>query len=400
MGEHAEFAPSAAERIIECPASFQFAKVFTNTNSEYAEEGSTAHELAEVLLNQALKRGDLVKQIKTLERIQGGTNPYYTDEMLRIVKGYVSRVLEDYAAALKQSEGKAEIFIETKVDISHIIPNCFGTIDTCIVWPGNIIIRDLKYGRGVPVEAEANSQQMMYALGALKHLYKYSPNVAGYPVLVQIVIDQPRLRIIDRWDTDSSFILSWAQKTLIPAASQAIDGMGDFKAGDHCRFCPAILTCRVHSEYCLEVVKEEMKDPEIIGPLEISRILLRAQNIESWLKSLKDWAISEALKGKIFPSLKLVKGRGKRMYKDEDAIRSTLVDDLMMDESEIGGFKLKGITDLENILGAKNFNTFVSPYVIKPDGAPTLVPATDKRPAIGSAESAIEDFSGFDPESL
>jgi hypothetical protein len=386
MGEHADITASGSKRWITCTPSIALEKSFPDKESEYAAEGSLAHKIGEIYIKIALKMGDLSKLLH--EAIDLKKHPLYKPEMKRYMEGYRDYVLEQYAQALKESK-EAKIYIERRLNLDHIIPGGFGTGDIIIVWPGSIRLIDLKYGQGVKVDAEENTQQMLYACGALREFA--TAFYTSYDIYITIY--QPRLDHFDTWATTSTDLMSWATNTAIPAAKAAFEGTGVYIAGEHCRFCKAIGQCKAIAEYNLEIARDVFEGSTLLSTSEIANIILKSSIFTSWIDAVKDHAISKVRAGQLsLPGLKLVEGISRRKYKDEAAIAKILLEDAMVTEEEIYKKELIGFGDMENLLGKKNFNLFVGHQIIKPDGAPTLVPVTDKRPAIGSAEAAQLKF--------
>lgn len=389
-GVHAKISPSGAHRWIECPPSIQLSESFPNKESEFAAEGTLAHTIGELLIKMWLQIGLLPDHIEKISLAE--KDLLYKPEMKRLMMEYRDYVVEQYAVALKESGGNAEIHIETRLDLGHIIPDGFGFGDVCIVWPGNLRFIDLKYGKGVKVDAKENPQQMLYACGALRKFAK-KYNIEN----VHITIYQPRLDHIDTWHITTTDLMAWAHDVAVPAAKIATNGGGEFKAGHHCIFCPAKGACRTFAEFNMDIAREEFTDPQILTPEEISNIVLKSSIFTGWIEAVKDDAIRRVKAGEItLPGLKLVEGISRRKYKDEAAIAKTLIEEVMFSEEEIYKRQLIGFGEMETLIGKKHFNTYVGDFIIKPPGSPTLVPLTDKRPAIGNTEAAQSDFEGID----
>lgn len=388
-GQHAELSPSAGKRWMTCTKSVHLAKAFPNTESTYAAEGTTAHELAEVLIKQTLKLMPPAEQLKILERIQFN-NAYYNAEMLRYCSDYRDFVVEAYSEATAQAAQtghKAEIYIEKPIDVSNVHKDIWGTGDIVIVWPGNAWLIDFKYGQGLPVDAEQNPQLMLYGCGILREFagkYKIEN--------VRFTIFQPRIDHTNTWATTSAYLMEWAYNKAIPAAKKAINGEGEYVAGEHCRFCPAVAMCRANAEFNMEIAQEEFKDPDLLTADEVSHILLKHTNFTSWIKAVVDYATEQAVAGRQWPGMKLVEGRSVRKYINQAAIIRTLTEDLMFDEEQVTNKELKTISELEALLGKKKFTKYIGENVVKPSGNPTLVPVTHKKPALGSGQSAHDDF--------
>ncbi len=181
-------------------------------------------------------------------------------------------------------------------------------------------------------------------------------------------------------------LLKWADEVLAPTAQLAYVGEGEFKAGDHCQFCKVKATCRKRAEYNLELAKYDFEMPATLDNIEITAILAKVDDLISWGNDIKEYALQQALSGTEYPGFKVVEGKSNRKYSDESAVASTV---------EAAGFdpyekKLLGITAMTSLLGKKKFNELLSGLITKPQGKPTLVPESDKRPAINTA---IDDFN-------
>ena len=237
---------------------------------------------------------------------------------------------------------------------------------------------DFKYGLGVLVEAEGNSQMRMYALGAL-NLFEslYDINT------VRMIIFQPRRDNVSTAEVTTEELLRWADDVLIPAAALAANGDGDYKAGKHCQFCKIKATCRKRAEYNLQLAQYDFAVPDTLADDEISIILDRADTFIGWINDIKDYALEQAISGKCYPGFKVVEGRSNRRYTDTDAVAAAVT------EAGYDPFekKLMGVTAMTKLLGAKKFNTLLGSLIEKPKGKPTLVPESDKRPAW-----TIDDF--------
>ena len=390
LGDHALLSCSGSERWIHCPPSVRLSQAFPDEETKYAAEGTLAHTLGELKTLKKLGRISAVEFETRVHEVR--SNELYTGrEMERITDDYRDYILEAFAVA-KSLDPKAAIYIEVTLDLDHIVPEGFGRGDICIVAKDYLHFIDLKYGKGVLVEAKENPQQMLYACGALRKFFTKT----GDTVKVRLTIYQPRIKNIDTWDTDSKYLMSWAHDVAAPAALLAFDGAGEFKAGEHCHFCPANKNCRKHYEYVTEIAKHQFAPPETISLTEVAEILMRAKQLKSWLDAVSDWAIAGALKGELkIPGMKLVRGTARRNYVKGDGLERTLIDDLMFDESEVIDRSVIGITELSNLVGPKNM-VLLEKFIVKPQGAPTLVPLSDKRPPIGSAEEAKDVFANIE----
>lgn len=384
---HAILSPSGASRWLACPPSARLEQQFPDSAGEAAAEGTLAHSLGELLIKRNLKmimQRDFKKELAVIQ-----ANKYYSDAMLEYCEDYAVYVCEQYAKAQAVTPD-ALIYLETKLDLTPWVPEGFGTGDTMIIADGVLHFIDLKYGKGVPVSAQQNKQIMLYGLGALhgfEHLYSIDT--------VRMTIYQPRLDNIDTFEMTAAGLKRWAETELVPKAKQAFAGEGEFAPSESaCRFCRAKATCKALAEYNLQLAQHDFAEPKLLGDADIVDILARTDLFTSWIKAVNEYAYATAMGGKVWPGYKLVEGRSNRVYTDEAAIAATLAEKGLA-EDKIYTKKLIGITAMEKELGKSDFATYLSPYVAKPAGKPTLVPETDKRPAMQIASSAEADFAQF-----
>ena len=368
---HAWVGPSSIARVLACPPSARFSEQFPDTESDFAAEGTEAHELCENLVRKAL--GEKVRNPKKKLK-------FYNAEMQECAEGYAAYIMELYETA-KQNCTTTEIMLEQRVDVSEYIPECFGTADCIIVADGTMTISDYKHGMGIKVEATDNPQLKTYALGTLAMFdFLYDINT------VRLIIYQPRLENVDEWEISVAELLEWAEHTLKPTAQLAYNGEGEFCAGSHCRFCKAKAVCRKRAEQNLLLAQYEFAPPDNLEEHEIPIILSKASELVTWANDVKEYALAQALSGVHYDGYKLVEGRSVRKYIDKDAAAKAVTD---AGYDPYGAPEIMGITAMEKLLGKKKFAEILSGYVEKPKGAPTLVPETDKRPVYSDAN---EDF--------
>ena len=273
------------------------------------------------------------------------------------------------------------MLVEQRLDFSKWVPEGFGTGDCLIVADDVLHIIDFKYGLGVLVEAEDNPQMMCYSLGALD-IYDGIYDITS----VKMTIFQPRRENVSTFTIKKEDLLKWADDFLKPTAELAFNGEGEFKAGDHCTFCKAKATCRKRAEYNLELAKYDFEMPASLSETEIAAILPKIDDLTAWAADIKEYALQQALSGTEYPGFKVVEGRANRKYTDEKAV-AFVVKDNGYDPYEK---KLLGITAMTSLLGKKKFEELLGALITKPQGKPTLVPASDKRPALNTAK---DDFS-------
>src|SRR5699024_4531192 len=221
--------------------SVKLSEQFADKPSVYAEEGTFLHELSEMKLHRYL--GDMTLEAIEAQYAEHLDNDFYSDEAENVTDEYVDFCIETIEA-VRASCPDPLIWVEHRLDFSEYVPEGFGTGDLVIVADGVLEIVDFKGGRGVRVEADHNSQLMLYGLGALlefETLYDIRT--------VRMTIVQPRLNNISTYETSAEELVRWAKTEVRPKALLAARGEGEFCAGEWCRFCKARYTCRKRSEY-------------------------------------------------------------------------------------------------------------------------------------------------------
>jgi len=363
--KHSLLSPSSSHRWIKCAPSARLTEHYPDARSGYADEGTQAHAVAEAKLRYRLGRSDAPPNCNDIEMDE------HTDD-------YVAFVME-------QLEGLRDpkVYAEQRVDCSKWVPECSGTCDALILSDGILHVIDLKYGRGVKVDAEDNDQLRIYALGALEMFgFLYSIHT------IRMSIFQPRLSNCSTCEVSREELEQWAEQVLKPAAELAWCGNGDFKAGAHCQFCKAKAECRERANANMAIAAYDFAEPALLEKNEIALILSKIDELVAWASDVKDFALAEALKGERFDGWKVVEGRSNRKYTDETAVAET-VKQIGLDPYE---HKILGVTAMAALLGKKRFEEMVGGFVEKPQGKPVLVPVTDKRMEINTT-TAADDFA-------
>lgn len=382
--EHALLSPSSSSRWLNCTPSARLAENAENESSVYAEEGTLFHEICEYCLAQWNAGvwepdpfGEELPELKDDHLM----HPLFKQEMFKHARNYCDFVMnENYN--LEKSDGACKLLLEEKVDISEYAPDCFGSVDCQLVGRDTLEVIDLKYGEGVKVYAERNTQMMLYALGALKG----KPSIKS----IRLVIAQVRLNHFDVWEISANDLLQWADKVLKPTAKKAFAGKGEQKMGDWCGFCPVKAQCRKQYEAVVNDF-DRYEFPELLTEDEICDLIEKIDKYKGWLESVNKFVYDEALRGHKWKGYKLVAGRSSRVITDEEAIRQDLLTKKYL-EDEIFNIKLKGIGDLEKLVGKKQFSALYGQYVKSKPGNPKLVP--DSAPG-----DEINPLSDFDIES-
>ena len=373
--KHAVLSASSSHRWLNCNPSARLESEFEDRETEATAEGTAAHALAEHKLRKALKM-----------RSRKPVSKFDSDEMDIHTDGYVEFVLESLAEA-KQLCADPKVLIEQRLDFSCYVPDGFGTGDCLIVADKLLHIIDFKYGQGVLVDAEKNPQMMLYALGALR-IFDCLYNITE----VSMSIYQPRRENVSTWTISVKELDEWAEKTLKPRAELAFKGEGEYCPGSWCQFCKAAVKCRARAEAKLQLAKYEFAQPPLLSDAEIGDIFGKLDDLTKWSNEIIAYAQDAAVNhGKQWPGYKLVESRTNRKYTNEDAV---------IDAAHAAGYtdifkkSLISITEMEKLMGKKTFAEILGGLVIKPQGKPTLVPASDRRPAI-TATGAEQDFSDY-----
>ena len=382
---HALLSASGATRWLNCNPSARLEEIFEDTESEFAKEGTLAHELAELKLQKYFFMTGMAKKDYSIKLNEIKRNELWKDEMDNYTDEYV-----DHVKAITMSfETAPFIEIEKEVDFGEYAPEAFGTADTIIINNDRLYVIDLKYGKGVPVYAENNPQLMLYGLGAYLE-YSLFYNIQD----IELHIVQPRLDSITVFNISVTNLLDWAENVVRPNAVKAFDGVGEFNPGLACSFCRAGAVCRARAEKNLEIEKEMEKGP-ILSNSEIGEILKRAKEIAKWAKDLEEYALKACLKGEEIAGWKVVEGRTSRAFSDTDLAIDKLLEHGIAEEL-IYERKMLTLPQLETLVGKKDFKEYVGDMVVINSGKPTLALETDKREALKPKASAKDDFAVYE----
>lgn len=400
---HARLSPSSAHRWMRCLGSLALESTQPDKSSAFAEEGTRAHALGEELLNG---------------RLLGFEPDRNADpEMLDYVLRYVD-------AVWTLAEGN-ELMVEQRVDFSHIVgvENSFGTADAVVIVGNELQIHDLKYGRGVRVDAEQNEQLQLYALGALEQfnlLYDFDS--------VRLFIHQPRLNHVSEWALSVEELLAFGQRAQEAAASVIVmfniaecEGVNtlpleNFTPGEkQCRFCKASAVCTAREQFHMQTVAGEFEDLDkpvrdmiadavarvpMLTNEQLAEIYGQADFLESWLKAIRDRVNSELNAGHPVPGFKLVTGKqGNRAWSDE-ALAEEMLKSFRLKQEQRYSQKVISPTQAEKLLKKDSPRrwTKVEVLITRADGKPTIAPESDPRPALNV--NPVNDFDDVSDDAI
>lgn len=394
---HAKCSPSGAHRWLFCTAAPTFESQFPECQpTKYMLQGTLAHSFCELYARKQflnLSQAEFKKQIKKLQ-----ADPNYEEEMLRTAQAYTDYIQEQ-SMTYKETP---YIALETMVDISNYVPECFGTCDCVMIGGDHLRIIDYKNGSGVPVSAKENPQLRLYALGAIQ---KYSMFYEVKTVSTEIF--QPNTPA-DKAPPGPNVeqitvqeLLDWGEK-IKPAALEAFSGPGAFNPGDkQCQFCRGKNRCRARAKKYMDsaAVKDQLvakeapppsgRHPPALSDEEIGELLVQGEQLVTWYNSLKKYAQEAALGGKVIPGWKLVEGRSSRDWVNQDAAFTQLQQN-GIDEAILYERKPVSVPGLEKALGKSAFEQVATGLWEKKPGKPTLVAESDPRPTYQPAKAAFQ----------
>ena len=364
---HAKLSASGSAKWSLCPGSVFAEKDFPNTTSIFAEEGTAAHELAEIILRDDDELNLGIFSLFGVTLPESGVT--VTQDMLDYVMVYVNYV--------KSISG--ELFVEQRVDFSHIAPEGFGTSDAIVINDSVMTIVDLKYGKGVRVDADNNTQGILYALGTVND-YGMLFNIKT----INIVIVQPRLDHISEWSIGIDELNRWGERLKQAAELTATENAPRVPGEKQCQWCKAKATCPALNKLTESTLMTsfdnlETSKPETLTDEQLRIALDNKKLILAWFDAIETIVTDRLTGGNAFNGYKLVEGRSNRAWRDEDATAKALIGVIDMDKLYIS--KLISPAQAEKELG-KSRAEMLEDLITKPVGAPTLVPESDKRPSV------------------
>lgn len=402
--KHARFSPSGSKRAMMCPGSIRMQEGIADTSSVFADEGTSAHSLAEFCLRNDLDADRFAEQFVNLDAEEHlrvspeavGKRSFLIDaEMVDGVQTYVDVCREVIALSTPDLEFEYEKW----VDLSNIPGMEGGTADFAAYDPitKRLTVADLKYGRGVPVDPQENTQLLCYALGVVN---RYHNRGIGS---IELIVVQPRCPHpkgpVRRWETDAVTLLDFeVDLALAAAATEAPDA--PLKAGDWCKFCKAEATCPAKRDRVLEITQAEFgpydEAPTLpvvtqMSPDDLARVLRMRTEIGSWFARVDEFAHAEAAHGRGPTGFKLVAKRATRKWKDDQQAAIQLVDagvtDIWAEPALLSPAKVEPKMPGKN--KAERAKALEA-LTVKESSGTVLAPMEDPRPAV---KAGAEEFA-------
>lgn len=364
--KHAKLSASGSSRWLACTGSVKAESTLPNTTTTFAMEGTTAHALADLCLNDT--------RITPEQFIGELIDGYIVDEEM-------ADHVAAYVAYVKSFSGIH--FYEVRVDFSEWIPNGFGTSDAIVIdeKAKTVHVIDLKYGKGLPVDAENNSQGMLYALGVLsEYSFIYDMNN------VVIHIYQPRIKNYSSWSISANDLLKWAEWAKQRAEEALRDDAPRTPSDKACQWCKAKATCKALLDHTHKIIMHDFDEldnvkPDTLTDRELKVVMDNAKLIKSWLDAVESHIFDKLNNGEAFDGYKLVEGRSSRAWINEEETAKVLSEKLSADEM----FKHTLISPAAAEKLLKTQKSILEGLVMKSEGKPTLVQSCDKRDAINKA---------------
>lgn len=380
---HAILSASSSHKWLVCTPSARLEEKFPNKTSEYMAEGTLAHEIAEFKVRsyfqEALPKATYTRRLNKFKKEE-----HFDTEMLARTDTY----LEFVKGEALQTSNKPFVAVEQKVDFSQYVPEGFGTADCILISGDTLHIIDFKYGKGVKVDAEDNPQMKLYALGALSQFGMFY-NIK----YIKMSIVQPRIDNISTYEMPIEPLLEWGEKIVKPQAQKAFMGIGEFRQGDHCRFCRAKGACEFRANENMKVIEEVQNATGTLSNIDVGEFLTKTEGVDQWLKDLRAYALEQLLKGEEIPGWKAVEGKSNRKLVDVDKAFQILEAN-GYDQAILYERKPITLAQLEKVVGKKKLTEAIGDYIEKPKGAPTLAKESDKREPF--RVSAAEEFGKWE----
>lgn len=401
---HARFAPSSAQRVIDCPASLKLNETEPDRAGIDAAHGTSAHFIGELCLS-GKKRTDTYAGCIVGVMLDGET--YFVHEKNPAPaegEGWAFEVDDEMVVCVQEyvdwcNDVSGEHYVERRVNISRWCPEPgqFGTSDHIAVAGRVMYVTDLKYGKGVQVFAKDNPQGILYALGAL---FEY--DTFGDVEEIHIRICQPRLQHKDVWVVSREELLRWGDYIRERFTLALSDNPPFGPTEKACKFCKVAARCRALAEHLSSQRALAFDDLDEEFVVADPRLLTDEELVEAWrlagLMQARQTAIAKEmlrlmLDGKELPTVYLAEARTHRQFKDAKVAADALMFDFDIDRKKLYTEKMISPNQAEKLL-TKDQRKELARLVHKPPGGPCIVDADSKRPRYEATN--LVDLDTFD----
>lgn len=382
MSAHARLSPSSAERWLQCPGSVRLVEASGSEgeSSVYADEGTKAHTVAEIVASLRLGLTNKTEYLRRLKSWKADTPEDWHADQLAHAREYADLLFD-----LVQQHEHAQVMLEQRLNTGVL--GCWGTGDAVIVTPDLVHVVDYKYGQGVPVNAYENPQLMLYGLGGLETF-----GLLGHIRTVAVTVFQPRLDSKSTYTISAVELRNWRDSVVAPTADLALSGAGHLSPSEKaCRWCPVSGECKVRAEY---VTRRDFGHPDLLSPEELADMLGRASEIRAWCKDVEETALRKAYhEGIELPGWKVVRSGGKRVVTNPEKAVDRLAE-AGYPTRDLWRKSLVTLADLDRLVGGKEvLQEILDDCLVKQPGREALVPEHDPRPPIDAMAQAKKDFS-------
>ncbi len=383
LATHSPLGPSSGERWINCPGSVQATMDLPDVTSIYAAEGTFAHNVSEIMRREGMSAKDMIGFTATVDSFE------FTLDLGD------AEYIQEFVDYVEEREGE-QMLVEARVTYDAWVDGGFGTLDHGALNDGVCDVTDLKFGKGVQVFAENNTQLMLYALGIYQQ-YSLLYDIKGF----NLTIHQPRLHHVDEWYISIEELLDWAEKVVEPAADLALTDDAPFKAGTWCQFCKLRGTCRTRAEAMQAGMLDEIsdvRDPNEMTNDEMGFSMSLVPLMKKWCSDIEEAVeklvhANEIVIGSDGEAYKFVAGRAGNRYWDDDSKAEKAMRNYKVKVSQIFTRKLISPAGAEKILG-KDHPMLLrkAGHVKQGKGKPALVPGSDPREVYQEADiSELKD---------
>lgn len=369
--DHALLSASGAELWLNCPGSAMANEQYPNDDNGFTQEGTIAHEVAQVYAEAVLAKAGHPELDAGLNALRAKYGEAITGEMLECAEGYASYIRERMTAT-------SAVLLEQRLDFSNFVPEGFGTGDCILIDDGVLTVIDYKYGQGVAVASKGNPQMKLYALGAINDygcVFDFDR--------VRMAIYQPRMNNTSEAALTVDELMAWAETVVKPAAAEAFSSEAHFHAGPHCRkFCKHAGHCPTLHAYCSDFVQSHGLTAQVphLTDDQYLEVVQMEPLIRLWLDRVTRAATDQILAGEPIPGLKVVEGRSLRKWDNENAVFDELVRMGFCGDELTEPATVKTVAAMEQAIGKRKVAELVSDHIVKAPGKPTLAPSADKRP--------------------